>query len=37
MSHVQFGVSLAPRTEDLDTIVKLAVAADDAGLELLAI
>jgi alkanesulfonate monooxygenase SsuD/methylene tetrahydromethanopterin reductase-like flavin-dependent oxidoreductase (luciferase family) len=34
---VQFGVSLAPRTEDIDTIVKLAVAADDDGLDLLAI
>lgn len=37
MSQVQFGVSLAPRTEDLDTIVKLAVAADAVGLDLLAI
>jgi len=37
MSQVQFGVSLAPRIEDLDTIVKLATAADDAGLDLLAI
>lgn len=37
MSQVQFGVSLAPRTEDLDTILKLAVTADAAGLDLLAI
>lgn len=37
LRHVQFGVSLAPRTEDLNTIVELAVAADDAGLDLLAI
>jgi alkanesulfonate monooxygenase SsuD/methylene tetrahydromethanopterin reductase-like flavin-dependent oxidoreductase (luciferase family) len=37
MNQVQFGVSLAPRTEELDTIVRLAVAADDAGLDLLAI
>ncbi|WP_375487338.1 LLM class flavin-dependent oxidoreductase [uncultured Mycobacterium sp.] len=35
MNQVQFGVSLAPRTEELDTIVTLAVAADDAGLDLL--
>lgn len=34
---VQFGVSLAPKTEDLDVIVKLAVAADEAGLDLLAV
>jgi alkanesulfonate monooxygenase SsuD/methylene tetrahydromethanopterin reductase-like flavin-dependent oxidoreductase (luciferase family) len=37
MNQVQFGVSLAPRAEELDTIVKLGVAADDAGLDLLAI
>jgi alkanesulfonate monooxygenase SsuD/methylene tetrahydromethanopterin reductase-like flavin-dependent oxidoreductase (luciferase family) len=37
MSQVQFGVSLAPRIEDLDTIVNVATAADDAGLDLLAI
>lgn len=34
---LQFGVSLAPRTQDLDTIVALAVAADEAGLDLLAV
>jgi alkanesulfonate monooxygenase SsuD/methylene tetrahydromethanopterin reductase-like flavin-dependent oxidoreductase (luciferase family) len=37
MNQAQFGVSLAPRAEELDTIVEPGVAADDAGLDPLAI